>query len=519
MEIRNDAGRGRPSGAARGGFLLLCVLAVPGLYLFIMETALAFKDYSPINGFSGSPWVGFAGFQALFASPFFRDAVVNTIVFGLLFAACYFLIGSIAGTVVLRLPLVIGEALGIALLLPALLPAEVYAQWLFRVLGTETLASADAMRMILPLVSAVKLAGIPAVAALSLRELHGGHLTSLPIKVTGLFTLASLMLGANTFFSLSRLLTNPLTMQTTNTLDTTVFRSSFEQMSTTPLAWLQLLWGFLSVAILVWPAAALARAALSPLHPAHAFTQGEGFGWKPLSAVLGLLLFSVVYFYPVLQAGVASAFSISGYMAQWLPASPGWLLQAVVASAIATGIAYAVSSVVVQPGRKLRRPGMALLLFLTVVSAYPVLFSEYILMRQFGLLNTLPAVILSAAFSASAVWAMAALRTADLAVSQRSQPGRNLLAVFLLQVAVRWSDGLPALLYLHDAQRSPLTLYRQMMTGGQAFAEASERTSWLAGLHVTGYWIALPALLLVLAVYVLLPRRQLLAVLVAWRKG
>jgi hypothetical protein len=517
MDLRNKMGGGRPSATARGGLLLLCVLAGLALYLVGMEVVLAFKQYSPAHGLSGSPWIGFAGFQKLFASPGFREAVPNTLVFGLLFAGAYLLAGTVMGTLALRLPLVAGETLGILLILPAFLPAEVFAQWVFQVVDTPALISAQTMRWLLPALCALKLLGIPVIASVALREIHGGHLTSLPLKVSGLFALVSLMLGANTFYSFSRLLVNPLVYQTTQTVDLLVFRDMFMQMTGTPLPLLQLLFGWLAAAVLAWPAVHLARLVFSPLHDAQAFTPGEGFGWKPMSAVLGLLGFSSLYFLPVFSH-FKEDFSLQGFVSQWLPAAPGWLLQAVLASAVATGLAHVASNAVLQSGGSARRLALTLLLFLSVLGAHPTLFSRYIVIRQLGLVNTLYAVALSAAFSASAAWAMLALSSADLCASRRTQPGMNLLAVFLMQVAVRWSDGLPALLYLSDASRSPLNAYRQMGAGGQTLPDGAERVAWEMGLHVTGYWIALPALLLVLAVYVLLPRRKLLAVLTAWNK-
>ena len=517
MEIRNDMGQGRSSAAARGGLLLLCLLAAVGLYLVGMELSLAFKQYNPAQGLAGSPWIGFAGFQKLFTSPGFREAVANTIVFGLLFAGITLLMGTLAGTLVLRLPIVVGEALGILLVLPAFLPAEVFAQWVFQAVGTQTLISAQAMRWLVPLLCAIKFLGIPVIASLALREVHGGHLASLPLKVSGLFALVSLMLGANTFHSLSRLLVNPLVYQTTQTVDLLVFRDQFMQMTSTPLPLLQLVFGWLAAALLAWPAIKLAGSVFSPVHDAQAFTPGEGFGWKPLSAVLGLLGFSVAYFWPVLSS-FSRGVSARSFSDRWLSTVPGWMIQAVAGALVATGLAYAVSIAVLQSGRKMRRFALVLLLFLSVLCAHPTLFSKYILIRQLGLLNTLMAVAVSTLFSASAVWAMMALSATDLCASTRTRSGMNLLAVFLIQLAVRWSDGLPSLLFLHDAALSPINAYRQMITGIQTLSEGAERVSLELGLHAAGYWMTLPALLFMLAVYVLLPRRKLLAVLAAWNK-
>lgn len=69
----------------------LYLLLLPGLAYFAVfryapmyGITIAFQDYLPFLGFSGSPWVGFKHFEALFASPDFFRILRNTLMLALL---------------------------------------------------------------------------------------------------------------------------------------------------------------------------------------------------------------------------------------------------------------------------------------------------------------------------------------------------------------------------------------------------------------------------------------------------
>lgn len=57
------------------GFLYFVVFA----YLPLLGNVVAFQDYSPYLGFSGSPWVGFQNFVDLFNDPGVGQALINTV--------------------------------------------------------------------------------------------------------------------------------------------------------------------------------------------------------------------------------------------------------------------------------------------------------------------------------------------------------------------------------------------------------------------------------------------------------
>ena len=69
----------------------LYVLLLPGLAYFLVfrywpmyGLTIAFQDYLPFLGYSGSPWVGLKHFEALFTGPDFGRLMVNTLVLALL---------------------------------------------------------------------------------------------------------------------------------------------------------------------------------------------------------------------------------------------------------------------------------------------------------------------------------------------------------------------------------------------------------------------------------------------------
>jgi putative aldouronate transport system permease protein len=69
----------------------LYLMLVPGLAYFLLfrywpmyGLTIAFQDYLPFLGYSGSPWVGFAHFEELFTGPDFGRLMINTAVLAVL---------------------------------------------------------------------------------------------------------------------------------------------------------------------------------------------------------------------------------------------------------------------------------------------------------------------------------------------------------------------------------------------------------------------------------------------------
>ena len=71
-----------------GIWQLYVLISVPLAFLIVFNyipmlgAQLAFRDYSPLQGIWGSPWIGGVEFQIFFNSPYFEQVIVNTLVLG-----------------------------------------------------------------------------------------------------------------------------------------------------------------------------------------------------------------------------------------------------------------------------------------------------------------------------------------------------------------------------------------------------------------------------------------------------
>lgn len=94
---RRDGADRVPLRAALRRYRWLYLMLLPGIayfaifkYLPMYGVTIAFQDYLPFLGYSGSPWVGFKHFEQLFNGPDFGRLMVNTLVLALLTAVFVF---------------------------------------------------------------------------------------------------------------------------------------------------------------------------------------------------------------------------------------------------------------------------------------------------------------------------------------------------------------------------------------------------------------------------------------------
>ena len=85
----------------------LYLMLIPGILFFVVfkyipmfGALIAFKDYSPIKGFSGSPWVGLKHFENFFFSIYFWQLMRNTLLISI-----YKMIGGMIPSIILALHL------------------------------------------------------------------------------------------------------------------------------------------------------------------------------------------------------------------------------------------------------------------------------------------------------------------------------------------------------------------------------------------------------------------------------
>ncbi|WP_339313156.1 ABC transporter permease subunit [Paenibacillus sp. FSL M7-0896] len=85
---------------------LYAIIALPTAFLLVFSywpmvgVQIAFRNFNPVQGIWGSPWVGFQQFELFLSSPYFWPLVKNTLVLSL-----YYLIVSIPCSLILALAL------------------------------------------------------------------------------------------------------------------------------------------------------------------------------------------------------------------------------------------------------------------------------------------------------------------------------------------------------------------------------------------------------------------------------
>ena len=102
---RTDA-RSRFARSLRRYWQLYLLLLLPVIWFIVFRyvpmanAVIAFKNYNPIDGVWGSPWVGFDNFAALFRNPVFPKLIGNTFIL-----AVYTLIASFPLPIILAIML------------------------------------------------------------------------------------------------------------------------------------------------------------------------------------------------------------------------------------------------------------------------------------------------------------------------------------------------------------------------------------------------------------------------------
>ncbi|NMA09171.1 MAG: hypothetical protein GX929_08680 [Clostridiales bacterium] len=212
--------------------LLVCIAALaavlPALYTFV----LAWKDYSPLQGLSGSHWVGTANFRKLFANPVFPQLLWNSL--------RLWLVGTVGagalGLLIAQLAALIRDRRRLALcagllLIPAFLPPAVWMTLLTRYIGPALLQNAAAFDLAylltagLPIAFLTAFAGTATAAAYRARGKSGasGALTG---------TLAALLIRTcaclSPDFETLYLTYNPLVYEKADTFSTYAFRMGLQ---------------------------------------------------------------------------------------------------------------------------------------------------------------------------------------------------------------------------------------------------------------------------------------------------
>ena len=152
-----------------------------------------------------------------------------------------------------------------------------------------------------------------------------------------------------------------------------------------------------------------------------------------------------------------------------------FVLVSAVSALIATVLAAVMSGVFVNTGRGSKTMAGIILTLVTVLCAGPVRYSNYLLMKDMGWLNTVFAVIASTCFSGAAVWAMICMRRDEPMSVTDNSFAQSMLALFLIQTALVYGNSTPQILYLTRPDMSPILMLRQINMGMQTIADAADK--------------------------------------------
>ena len=494
------------------------IVLLISLFLLTREAVLSLKSYNIAQGVFGSPWVGLDNFKRLFSSFAFPVIMRNTIIFNLLFAGMFFAASAAAGYLIRALPRRIGEILAMLGALLAILPSEVYVSWLFHTMGTMVFANAGAMRFLHPFICMIKYLGIPLTAIYLHNEVYENSDLLIPIKIAGLFSMASLVLITSGFFSITNSLINPLTVETMDISDTYIFRTGFAGADfdlANALAIVRMLITLVSAAILFLPIMLLFR---SIFDGEKKTALPGGIPDRLISAAVALGIFAALYFLPFILKGRSFSFELLRYPDNIALSFISCLVLSSIAALISTLSAVLIGGAFVSPSKPIRITTGVIMAIITIVTIGRVRIGNYLLMRDIGAIDTGFAVIMSGCFSVAAVWAMACMMRNESSISSKTML-YLMLGMFLVQTALIFANITPQLPYQRTPKFSPVLMYRQMILALPSIDDTAQRAQVSASTNLFGFLTALPSILLTLAAAVLIPKRGLLAVISAGIKG
>ncbi len=219
------------------GIALLILAVGGGIFLGIpalQAVILSWKDYRPVQGLLGSPWVGLENYQTLFSSLYFWRIVKNSLIFWFFGSVLPVLAGGALGFVLSRKAAGRKAAAFLACwLLPVFLPELLYAYLAILGFGAEFLTVPAMARLVTLVMSGFRVFCF-AVFLSGIGGLTGKTRGFSPGKAALLGTgavLALVLARAFTSSNLNFLLQNPLTYETMDTLDNYCFRQGLYNMA------------------------------------------------------------------------------------------------------------------------------------------------------------------------------------------------------------------------------------------------------------------------------------------------
>ncbi len=350
--------------------IVLQIMLIPFIYTFI----LSMKDYKPFAGLFGSAFVGMKNIATVLSSPYFSRLLGNTFsisVIGLIAGAVYVFLASMAiGGIGNRW---VKSLVAVFFAIPALIPVT-FARFFF---PTAMLTGEiPGYQLIAGILGGLRLAGLVSFVSIFTKD----DVLKQGLKTTLLFVALKMV----TFFSpdatVSLASINPAIYEVADTLATYMYRVGLIDTNFSFSAAVGMIRMIMQL-ILAIPMIFVVRYIMREEKVVR--PQNKLFSLFSISAITPLifLILSIV-----LCGSIFSVFSVSGYLGDFAPFMANGFITSLSSAILVAFMAYAVALLG-------RNSGMLGIIGITLLCAMTGnLISEYLLIRQFGLLNTYLAV-------------------------------------------------------------------------------------------------------------------------------
>lgn len=366
--------------------LSLVIMAILTLIPGLLNLFLSFKEYTPAQGIWGSPYTGLTNYLSLIQGNNFPRLLGNSFFLGLV---------SFLATLVLAIPAAllcsliknrkIAATCAGLLLMPAFVPAACYFVLTCRIFSTTLFTQSSTYvfgfiaQTLLPGAALIAFAGAATSMVFRARgrkPLHGALQGCLGASLLVCFML---LLPNHEALQLS---SNPLVYQSADTLDTYAARSFLQQNKLGGSAAAYVLRSILQGCLAVIPAAILAFTLKKQdqLAQPAAIPETDQNARQTILPWIPWLIAVALGVCTVLAIGVPQISAVSGIASNLLMSIP----MVIIALLVGTIAAY----IILNGARNASRTGLAIFAVILLAPA-GAMAGQYLLARQFGLLNTI----------------------------------------------------------------------------------------------------------------------------------
>jgi len=487
------------------------ILVIPALIMIgifkivplINDIKIAFSEFSVFKGVWESPWVGFENFRVLFEEPGFQNALTNTLAIKLMYTITC---GVVALLVALALNGIqsgkLRSIFATLFLIPYFIPSLIFAYIVMVIVSPSTpnlfpvhtliLSDSDLFRPLIVSVEIVKTCGIPilmALAAISYKQVsleqNGGLEVDywrgkfIPaVRAVIAFMILQLPTWLSTDFELIHQLVNPLVYDVGDTLNTYQYRTGFMNLNL-QLAGASWLFQFVVQLLFTWIAYLVIRRFF--LKDLFGVQSGKSkwitkSGGNPSPSIVVVLLYSLIVLLPLYVLFV-HPYTMEGTsdlrLFDVISARNFLVYICIYIFAIMMGLLFTLTLAYPLTVKDLPGRGLYKGLLLLVMGIGSVSFSQYLLVRELNMINTVPSLVLFGFYSIAGVFVIKSIfnRKFGLLMEQARSERRGegnlfftlfipkvwkpLLALGILQFVTLWNSYYSAILYLNNREIAP----------------------------------------------------------------